>query len=61
MGLTGAQGDGGSVDVLSGLETLVDQARALGPGRPPDWVPTRARALGTEIAGQPSRTNTGWP
>jgi hypothetical protein len=53
MGLTGAQ--------FAALETLVDQARALGPGRPPDWVPTRARALGTEIAGEPSRTNTGWP
>jgi hypothetical protein len=53
MGLTGAQ--------FAALNTLVDEARALGPDRPPDWVPTRARALCTQIAAQPSRTNAGWP
>lgn len=53
MGLTGAQ-----FDVL---DTLVDEARALGPDRPADWVSGRARALCTEIAAQPARTSTGWP
>ena len=53
MGLTGAQ--------FHALDALVDEARALGPGRPPEWVPARARALCAEIAAQPSRTTTGWP
>jgi hypothetical protein len=53
MGLTGAQSDA--------LDTLVEQARALGPDRPQDWLSSRARALCTDLAAQPSRTNTGWP
>jgi hypothetical protein len=53
MGLTGAQSDA--------LDTLVEQARALGPDLPQGWVAARARALCTDLAAQPSRTNTGWP
>ena len=53
MALTSAQADA--------LAVLVDEARAQGPGRAPDWVPRRARALCTQIAAQPRPTGGGWP
>jgi hypothetical protein len=53
MGLTNAQADA--------LAVLVDEARAQGQGRPPDWVPNRARELCTQLAVHPRPTAAGWP
>jgi hypothetical protein len=53
MGLTSAQADA--------LGTLVDQARAQGPGRAAGFVPARARELCTQIVARPRPTGGSWP